>query len=70
MLFNEKERFYQVLFSVKVKQVKEMRRKDVQADLFSKIKKLGDGNWARARRECGILTNYRLQSEKSETIRG
>ena len=34
------------------------------------MKKLGDGSWARARRECGILTNYRLQSEKNETIRG
>ena len=28
------------------------------------MKKLGDGSWARARRECGILTNYRLQREK------
>jgi len=35
LLFAEKERFYQVLFSVKVKQVKEMRRKDVQADMVS-----------------------------------
>ena len=34
------------------------------------MRKLGDGSWARARRECGILTNYRLQREKSETIRG
>jgi hypothetical protein len=33
LLFAEKERFYQVLFSVKVKQVKEMGRKDVQADM-------------------------------------
>ena len=32
------------------------------------MKKLGDGSWARARRECGILTNYRLQREKNETI--
>ena len=29
------------------------------------MKKLGDGSWARARRECGILTNYRLQREKA-----
>ena len=28
------------------------------------MKKLGDGSWARARRECGILTNYRLSSER------
>jgi hypothetical protein len=28
------------------------------------MKKLGDGSWAKARRECGILTNYRLQREK------
>ena len=28
------------------------------------MRKLGDGSWARARRECGILTNYRLQREK------
>ena len=35
------------------------------------MKKLGDGSWARARRECGILTNYRLQRAKhTETIKG
>ncbi|MFA6103311.1 MAG: hypothetical protein WCV67_15685 [Victivallaceae bacterium] len=28
------------------------------------MKKLGDGSWARARRECGILTNYRLRPER------
>ena len=28
------------------------------------MKALGDGSWARARRECGILTNYRMQREK------
>ena len=28
------------------------------------MKRLGDGSWARARRECGILTNYRLQRAK------
>lgn len=28
------------------------------------MKKLGDGSWARARRECGVLTNYRLSSER------
>ena len=28
------------------------------------MRKLGDGSWARARRECGILTNYRLQRER------
>ncbi len=28
------------------------------------MKALGDGSWARARRECGILTNYRLQRAK------
>ena len=27
-------------------------------------KKLGDGSWARARHECGILTNYRLKKTK------
>jgi hypothetical protein len=27
------------------------------------MKKLGDGSWARARRECGVLTNYRLKAE-------
>jgi hypothetical protein len=28
------------------------------------MKKLGDGSWARARHECGILTNYRLKKTK------
>ena len=28
------------------------------------MRKLGDGSWARARRECGILTNYRLQRKQ------
>ena len=28
------------------------------------MKALGDGSWARARRECGILTNYRLQRKQ------
>lgn len=28
------------------------------------MKKLGEGSWARARRECGVLTNYRLSSER------
>jgi hypothetical protein len=28
------------------------------------MKKLGDGSWARARCECGILTNYRLKKDK------
>lgn len=28
------------------------------------MKKMGDGSWARARRECGILTNYRLSLER------
>jgi len=30
------------------------------------MKKLGDGSWARARRQCGILTNYRLDSAKNK----
>ena len=35
------------------------------------MKKIGDGSWARARRECGILTNYRLSKEKrDEKIKG
>ena len=32
------------------------------------MKKLGDGSWARARRECGILTNYRLSAERRNAI--
>ena len=35
------------------------------------MKKLGDGSWARARRECGILTNYRLsKAKRDEKIKG
>ncbi len=30
------------------------------------MKKLGDGSWARARRECGILTNYRLRPDRRQ----
>ena len=34
------------------------------------MKKLGAGSWARARRECGILTNYRLQrAKRNETMK-
>lgn len=41
-------------------------RKNYQYLLAAGMKKLGDGSWVRARRECGILTNYRLSSEKRQ----
>jgi 5,10-methylene-tetrahydrofolate dehydrogenase/methenyl tetrahydrofolate cyclohydrolase len=39
-------------------------RKNYQYLLAAGMKKLGNGSWARARKQCGILTNYRLNSEK------
>ena len=39
-------------------------RKNHQYLLAAGMKKLGEGSWARARRECGILTNYRLNKVK------
>jgi hypothetical protein len=39
-------------------------RENYQYLLAAGMKKLGDGSWARAREECGILTNYRLHPEK------
>ncbi len=41
-------------------------RENYQYLLAAGMKKLGDGSWARARRECGILTNYRLNSVKAK----
>lgn len=40
-------------------------RENHQYLLAAGMKKLGDGSWAKARRQCGILTNYRLDSVKS-----
>lgn len=42
-------------------------RKNHQYLLAAGMKKLGDGSWARARKQCGILTNYRLNSVKKKT---
>ena len=39
-------------------------RADYQYLLAAGMKKLGNGSWAHARRECGILANYRLRPEK------
>lgn len=39
-------------------------RANYQYLLAAGMKKLGNGSWASARRECGILTNYRLRPEK------
>ena len=41
-------------------------RENYQYLLAAGMKKLGDGSWARARRQCGILTNYRLDSAKNK----
>lgn len=41
-------------------------RKNYQYLLAAGMKKLGDGSWARARRQCGILKNYRLSSVKNK----
>ena len=39
-------------------------RANYQYLLAAGMKKLGNGSWAKARRECGILANYRLRPEK------
>ncbi|MBN2642338.1 MAG: hypothetical protein JXR78_11835 [Victivallales bacterium] len=39
-------------------------RENYQYLLAAGMKKLGNGSWASARRECGILTNFRLRKEK------
>lgn len=39
-------------------------RENYQYLLAAGMKKLGNGSWARARKQCGILTNYRLSPEK------
>ncbi|MDD5699085.1 MAG: hypothetical protein PHH77_10760 [Victivallaceae bacterium] len=41
-------------------------RENYQYLLAAGMKKLGDGSWARARRQCGILTNYRLSAVKKK----
>lgn len=41
-------------------------RENHQYLLAAGMKKLGDGSWAKARRQCGILTNYRLNSVKAK----
>ncbi len=41
-------------------------RRNYQYLLAAAMKKLGQGSWARARKKCGILTNYRF-SKKVET---
>jgi len=41
-------------------------RENYQYLLAAGMKKIGDGSWARARRQCGILTNYRLNSVKNK----
>jgi hypothetical protein len=39
-------------------------RENYQYLLAAGMKKLGNGSWARARKQCGILTNYRLNTIK------
>jgi hypothetical protein len=39
-------------------------RKNYQYLLAAGMKKLGEGSWANARKQCGILTNYRLTPNK------
>lgn len=39
-------------------------RKNYQYLLAAGMKKLGNGSWDNARKECGILTNFRLRPEK------
>ncbi|MCP3965505.1 MAG: hypothetical protein GY750_12485 [Lentisphaerae bacterium] len=41
-------------------------RRNYQYLLAAGMKKIGNGSWARARRECGILTNYRLAPERRD----
>ena len=41
-------------------------RKNYQYLLAAGMKKLGDDSWAKARRQCGILTNYRLDATKNK----
>ncbi len=41
-------------------------RKNYQYLLAAGMKKLGNGSWAAARQECGILTNYRRSPEKRQ----
>ncbi len=42
-------------------------RRNYQYLLAAAMKKLGNGSWARARKKCGILTNYRF-SKKGEPV--
>lgn len=43
-------------------------RKNHQYLLAAGMKKLGNGSWANARKQCGILTNYRLQPEHRDRL--
>jgi len=43
-------------------------RKNYQYLLASGMKKLGNGSWDNARKECGIITNFRLRPEKRGEI--
>lgn len=42
-------------------------RRNYQFLLAAAMKKLGDGSWARARKKCGILTNYRFSKRLERT---
>jgi hypothetical protein len=44
-------------------------RANYQYLLAAGMKKLGHGSWASARRQCGILTNYRLEQQKKRKIK-
>ncbi len=44
-------------------------RANFQYLLAAGMKKLGNGSWAGARRQCGILTNYRLEEQKRRKIK-
>jgi hypothetical protein len=41
-------------------------RENYQYLMVAGAKKLGEGSWALARLECGILTNYRRSPEKRQ----
>lgn len=43
-------------------------RKKHQYLMVAAMKKLGEGSWAKARLQCGILTNYRLEPEKRDSV--
>jgi len=42
-------------------------RRNYQFLLAAAMKKLGDGSWARARKKCGILKNYRFKKKLGKT---